>query len=140
MSKKTITPLFNNQIEGDTQKRRFRQQYTESTHIPDMEENTLPSQTIPGMSMSISEMLSRTQRGLPISGLKTPVYNGERLLPNWQKLDLIDRANVVAQAHEDIKNTQKKLENQKARIAIRQAEAAKKLEEDNKKPITVTNG
>lgn len=95
---------------------RIKTQFSGTTHVPDKETNTSPSQTVPGMAVSIGEMLNRTMRGLPISSGAIPVYNGERLLPNWQKLDLIDRANVIAQAKADVEINRKRVAHQQQKI------------------------
>lgn len=61
------------------------------------ERSDKPSQTLPEQGLSIMDMLHRVQKGLPInSGGMTPVYNGQKLLPDWKSMDLVDRQNVVA--------------------------------------------
>lgn len=55
----------------------------------DYEKNTQPSKTVPDQSLPMREILVRFAKGLPV-GVKTPVYNGEELLPDVAKLDLVD--------------------------------------------------
>lgn len=140
MAKQIIPPTEINYTTAiDPSRPRFRKQYSINRHIPDKETRTTPSQTVPGMDMSISQMLQRTARGLPINSGQIPVYNGERLLPNWKKLDLIDRANVVQQAKDNVLELHNKIQGTKKRIAERKAINDAKLLEKQQPIIPVTN-
>jgi len=56
------------------------------------EKNYSPSMTIPDQTMSIRTILDRHSRGLPIDGIKVPLWDGEdNDLPDWRKLDLAER-------------------------------------------------
>lgn len=57
----------------------------------DYEKNNQPSQTKPGQSMSILEMVQRHRKGLPIDQAKGALYQGEELIPDISNMDLIDR-------------------------------------------------
>lgn len=37
--------------------------------------NTAPSRTIPDQSMTVREIINRSNKGLPITGVKVPMYN-----------------------------------------------------------------
>lgn len=75
------------------------------------EENDQPSKTIPDQTMSIGEILKRYASGLPLGGVKTPLYEGEEseVPANWDKLDLSEKHDLIeanrariAQMQEDL--------------------------------------
>ena len=78
------------------------------TFIKVYESNYQPSLTIPDQTMSIRTILERHSRGLPIDGIKTPIYEGEENdLPDWRRLDLAEReelAHLYQNEIKDIKN------------------------------------
>lgn len=41
-----------------------------------------PSKTVPGMTMTMLEMVRRHRQGLPLDAAKGALYQGEELLPN----------------------------------------------------------
>lgn len=56
------------------------------------EKNNQPSKTVPNQSMTITEMVARYRKGLPIYGSsKTPIYSGESTLRDLTTMDLVDR-------------------------------------------------
>jgi hypothetical protein len=73
------------------------------------EKNTLPSMTIPDQTMSIRTILERHSRGLPIDGIKVPIYEGEENdLPDWRRLDLVERQELAHLYTNEIKEIQQK--------------------------------
>lgn len=70
--------------------------------------NNMPSLTIPDQTMSMRTILERHSRGLPIDGVKVPIWEGEdNDLPDWNRLDLVERqelAHLYKNEIEDIKN------------------------------------
>jgi hypothetical protein len=73
------------------------------------EKNTLPSMTIPDQTMSIRTILERHSRGLPIDGIKTPLYDGEENdLPDWRRLDLAERQELAHLYTNEIKEIKQK--------------------------------
>jgi hypothetical protein len=72
----------------------------------------LPSMTIPDQTMNIRTILERHSRGLPIDGIKVPVWDGEdNDLPDWRTLDLSERQELAEHYKEElqsIKNRQQK--------------------------------
>lgn len=97
-------------------------------HQPDKEVNNGPSMTIPDMSLSVSEMLSRAARNLPISSGAQPIYNGEKLLPNWKNMDLIDRQEAIKHAYKLVEERKRRHNEQIAKYdaAVAAAKAEKK--------------
>jgi len=86
------------------------------------EASKLPSKTIPDQSMTISEIVTRFAKGLPISGNhQQPIWEGENpiLPPNFGKLDIVDQREII-------KNLQTKLSQSQKDLAIKQREAADK--------------
>lgn len=56
---------------------------------------TKPSQTVPGMVMSLSEMLARYVRGEQVT-VFTPVYAGnDELMPDVERMDAMDRLDLA---------------------------------------------
>lgn len=72
------------------------------------EKNNEPSKTVPGLSMTILEMVKRHRQGLPIDESKGALYQGgEEPLPDLSKMDLVDRAaymDSVADALVEVKS------------------------------------
>lgn len=54
------------------------------------EVNNDPSKTIPDQSMSIAEIISRTQKGLPVTGVRVPMYNEteDGIMPDLRNMDI----------------------------------------------------
>jgi hypothetical protein len=73
------------------------------------EKNTRPGITIPDQTMSIRTILDRHSRGLPIDGIKIPIYEGEENdLPDWRRLDLAERQELAHLYTNEIKNIKQK--------------------------------
>jgi hypothetical protein len=70
--------------------------------------------TIPDQTMSIRTILERHSRGLPIDGIKVPIYEGEENdLPDWRRLDLAERqelAHLYTNEIKDIKTRYNKVD------------------------------
>lgn len=69
---------------------------------------TLPSRTIPDSTMPLKTILERYARGLPIDGLKTPVYDETNELPDLRTLDLSEQQalrQAVAQQIDDMRQS-----------------------------------
>ena len=74
----------------------------------------LPSLTIPDQTMSMRTILERHARGLPIDGVKTPIWDEEDDLPDWRTLDLSERQELAEhykQEIQSIKNRYQKPQN-----------------------------
>lgn len=92
---------------------KFKTPYTENQKSIG-EINTRPSQTIPDQAMSVREMLDRHTRGLPMEGVKVPIYDGENDIFNGvdpRKLDLTELQDLRDQVVDRIKEA-KRLEKQ----------------------------
>lgn len=57
----------------------------------DYEKNPGKSKTVPGQSQTIAQLVERHRKGLPIDQSKGALYQGDELLPDISKMDLIDR-------------------------------------------------
>lgn len=76
----------------------------------DDEVNLLPSKTQPDMTMSVREILVRFSRGIPISGSKHAIYEGdEDPLPDPRTLDLAERQQLIEE-YADLMDAAKKRE------------------------------
>lgn len=51
-----------------------------------------PSLTIPGHTMPLAEIMRRYASGIPIPGMREAVYNGEEDLPDFERMDISERA------------------------------------------------
>lgn len=57
----------------------------------EFEKFTEPSQTVPDQAMSVTEILRRFARGLPLGGQRVPIYEGEEdVTPDLRTLDLAE--------------------------------------------------
>lgn len=96
----------------------------------------LPSLTIPDQTLTVKQLMDRFSRGLPLDGAKIPVYHGDEFIPDFEKMDLVDKHAAMEANAERIKEMQQQLqfkfEQQRQMLKI----AAKKpeLSESNEKP------
>lgn len=82
---------------------KFRNHFNHGEFENKGESFKLPSLTIPDETMSIREILSRHARGLPISGQKVPLYEGEEdIMPDLRHMDLADRQYILEQAADEL--------------------------------------
>lgn len=88
---------------------KIRTPYNSKAYPKNYEVNTMPHMTIPDQTMSISEIMARYARGLPISGERVPVYNGEEDLPDLDRMDLAERQEALENAREEYVEIQKRL-------------------------------
>ena len=104
----------------------FQKQYA-YTHTNNPRERFYkPSLTIPDQSMTVSELVERNKRGLPLGGSRVPMYSQDPendFVPDFKKLDLAEVQEMHLQAQQTIQENQEKLN---------QAEQAKKNQEVNK--------
>lgn len=97
-----------------------------------LEYNEEPSMTVPDQSMSVREIMDRFARGLPVSGHKVPVYDGEEDLPDMKKLDLSERAEMIEANAALIKEMQGQLQKDKIEYeAERKRQASRKSSKDD---------
>jgi len=83
-----------------------------------------PSQTIPDQTMSVKEILSRYSRGLPLEGNKTPIYNGEEIIPDLRRMDLSEIQEMQQENQRYITEETEKIETEQ-----REKKRKKKYEE-----------
>lgn len=84
--------------------------------------NNEPSQTVPDQSMSVREIADRYARGLPIAGVKVPVYHGEENdLPDFAHLDLAEQQELRERARQDVLDKQNDLRKQAAQKAAKKS-------------------
>lgn len=111
---------------------KFATQYN-NKKVEDREANYEPSLTIPDQSMTIKQIMIRYAKGIPISGERVPVYDGdEDFYPDFKNMDLADRQQYledakaeIASATEEIKRREtanKKAKSEAAREAYRKKE------------------
>lgn len=89
---------------------KIRNQFNRDEKDIDPEVNKKPSQTIPGQSMEITEVLKRFASGLPINSAKVPVYNGEEFLPDIKNMDLADLQALREATTENVQKIQSELQ------------------------------
>lgn len=101
---------------------KFRKHYEDGYNGKKDEVNNKPSLTIPNQSMTLNEILKRYAAGLPVTGQKIPIYEGEDFdVPNFYRMDKVDQE----QAKIDIRNELKDLV---GKISKQQAEEIAKKE------------
>lgn len=97
-----------------------------------------PSLTVPDQSMTIAEIISRTQKGLPVSGVRVPMYNEteDGILPDVSKMDISEIYELKRQIAHTEKELRKKLQQQQQEEQQRQTEEfyRKKFRKDEKQP------
>lgn len=80
------------------------------------EVNDLPSMTVPNDSMSVMEIIDRFSRGLPVTGRRVPVYNGDVDLPNTAKMDLADLEQLRRENSENLERLRGELNEKAAKL------------------------
>lgn len=106
------------------------------------EVRTQPSLTVPDMTMSVIDIIKRSQQGLPVIGSGKPgVFNGTIVMPDWNKLDYAERQEYIQAARDRIafiKNRKQELidaEEAAKRKAEIDAQVAAKLAEKGSEPV-----
>lgn len=100
------------------------------------EVNTQPSKTVPDQSLSVQEILRRYARGLPLSDVKTPIYDGdENNFPDLSKMDLADREAYLDEQVERLQALKDDLKARSKAIKEKQAEDLKKQKEAEKQAL-----
>lgn len=83
--------------------------------------NTRPSMTIPDQSLSVKEIMQRYAQGMPLNGIKDPIYHGEdELIPDYGSMDLAEREALKSQIEGELITLKAKLiqeREQKAKYA-----------------------
>lgn len=108
-SKETVDKIQPGQVDETTGAvmHPIKRQLTAKYYPKDHEQNYQPSKTVPGLTMTIAEMVARYRKGLPIDESKGALYQGDDVMPDISKMDLIDRQNYidsVADALVDVRN------------------------------------
>lgn len=94
---------------------KFRTQYNYDYTTTLYEKNTIPSKTIPDQTMSISEIMRRFTKGLPIESAKAEVWDGEEDLPDTRKMDLSEIQEMKENLQQRINEQQHELQFQEQR-------------------------
>lgn len=98
------------------------------------EANHLPSKTVPDQSLSPKQLLERFSRGLPLTGAYEPVYNGDVELPDFNRMDISEIAQLKDNVAKDIAEKQAILAETNRQARIKEDETRrKKIIEDYKK-------
>lgn len=88
----------------------IRTPYTSKYYPKKMEVNNDPSLTVPDMSMSIEELVTRSAHGLPLDGAKVPLYEGdENVMPDLARLDLAERQSLLEETRDEIDAINKRI-------------------------------
>lgn len=98
------------------------------------------SETVPDQSLTMREILQRHSSGMPLSGGRTPVYNGEDDIPqDLLKMDLADRESYLDSLRERNKIAYDEIRRkQKIHADKIEAEKNKKTEPDKGEESTNT--
>lgn len=91
--------------------------FTYAEQGPELETNTMPSQTQPDEVLSIREMLNRHTSGVPIPGTnREPIYYPEELghVPDVERMDLTEIAEMVEHVTEKRKTLESELKKREA--------------------------
>jgi len=109
----------------------FRHHYNST---PDTGEiNNMPSMTVPGMAMTIPEIIKRFAQGLPMSAPRVPEFTGEDdplQGVNWNTLDLSEKHIFVQGLKSDLRDLDQKFKDQETRLKQEAAEKLRKQKEE----------
>lgn len=96
-------------------KLKYQMQYNPETRTGDRTEKktTKPSLTIPDQSFSVSELMERNKRGLPLGGGRVPSFSQDPendMVPDLARLDLAEIQELKLQIQQTINDNQGKLQ------------------------------
>jgi len=92
---------------------KFQTQYNAHEFPRIREKSNKPSMTIPDQSMTVSELVERNKRGLPLGGAKVPIWDENpetEYLPDLNRLDLSEVHELKLQAQETINEKREELD------------------------------
>lgn len=93
-----------------TPRRQFKTPYNAHLFVTKGEVNRSPSKTIPDQSMSVRELMARYAQGLPLSGARVPIYDGDtEFVPMPETLDLAERQAMAEEAADLLATSREKL-------------------------------
>lgn len=109
--------------------------------LHDQERPKGESKTIPDQAMSLGEIIRRYASGLPITGVRQPIYEGETPgMPDFSKMDLADvqeyRDEMERWLLEEKRNLKKKQEEKEAKfkqLELFFIEKSKEIEDKKRK-------
>lgn len=97
------------------------------------EKFTLPSKTVPDQSLSVSEIMSRYAKGMPLDvPVSEPIFHGEdEFYPDPRSLDLVDRHEMSERVTEEVNTLKEKIAERKKNKFKSQPLPFKKEEVEN---------
>lgn len=106
-----------------TRKIRVRTHFDNSADQPESwESNNGKDLTIPDQTMSISTIIARTQKGLPVTGVKVPLYDPEGELPDFRRMDISEIHDLKERMRQAEANIRKQLNEKEQEEAEKQRE------------------
>lgn len=103
----------------------FQSNYNRAKFPVQGEINTKPSLTIPDQSFTIEEIYRRFAQGRPMNIEREPIYDGDVMLPQWQKLDLAERETLLQDINSRVKFLQNDYTTLKAQSDAKKAQQLK---------------
>lgn len=155
MTEKTFTEKAENFVEqwytdketGEIVRPRYKNTGNAQLFPSKGEVNNEPSKTIPDQTMTISEMIERHSKGLPIDGGKVPIYNGEDYpFKDTTNMDLAERQEYLESLADELVDLRRKIDADKAekteqqRIQELENAVQKRLEEKEKQESQENKG
>lgn len=86
---------------------KFKTQWNAHEFPKTMERGGGISLTVPDQTMSIKEIVRRFASGLPVTGVRVPMFNEEEDLPDWEGLDLAERQILLEENADYIEKLEK---------------------------------
>lgn len=103
----------------ETKQPRFRTQFNMGS--PSLEPHSDELMTVPDQSLSISEIIARSQRGVPIPAMKKqPLFNEEYTLPDPKSLDMLELMQLKIDVQGEIDSYKRKIKTYTSEIQKRQ--------------------
>lgn len=96
----------------DKPKPQIKTQFSAHLYPNDHEVNLEKSKTVPNQTMTILQMIQRHRKGLPIDESKGALYQGDELVPDISKMDLVDRQNYIDSVADALVEVRARLEEQ----------------------------
>lgn len=75
--------------------------YGEFTQQPEIQ--VLVSMTVPDQTLTIREIIANSQNGVPSNVGRVPIYRGEELFPDFERLDLSEKYDIIQEVKAEYK-------------------------------------
>lgn len=89
---------------------------------PELTKQDQPTKTVPNQAFTIRQIINRNAKGLPVTGIKVPIYNEDGLLPDLRNLDISEIYDLQRRVEEGIKKAKDQIAKKKEEERLKETE------------------